>query len=94
MVMNNKILSIGAVLAVTLIAGVFATTPLAFADESETNTEQRLGQSNVGSGESTNFNCAENDIDGESFIDAQACGTLDLSEELEVIRGLATAAEE
>jgi hypothetical protein len=80
MVMNNKVLAIGAVLTATLMAGVFATTtPLAFADESETNTEQGLAQSNVGSGASTNFNCAENDIDGESFIDAQLCGQADLS---------------
>jgi hypothetical protein len=80
MVMNNKILSIGAVLAVTLIAGVFATTPLAFADESETNTEQKLAQSNVGSGESTNFNCGENSIKGGE-IDVQACGTAELDAE-------------
>jgi hypothetical protein len=46
-------------------------------DESETNTEQKLKQSNVGSGESTNFNCGENSIDS-GLIDAQICGTLDL----------------
>jgi hypothetical protein len=28
-------------------------------DESDTNTEQRLKQKNLGSGESDNFNCAE-----------------------------------
>jgi hypothetical protein len=46
-------------------------------DESETNTEQKLKQENVGSGESTNFNCGENSIDS-GLIDAQICGTLDL----------------
>ena len=46
-------------------------------DESETNTEQKLKQENVGSGESTNFNCGENSIDS-GLIDAQVCGTLDL----------------
>jgi hypothetical protein len=46
-------------------------------DESETNTEQKLKQENVGSGESTNFNCGENSIDS-GFIDAQLCGTVDL----------------
>ena len=46
-------------------------------DESETNTEQKLKQENVGSGESTNFNCGENSIDS-GLIDAQLCGTLDL----------------
>jgi hypothetical protein len=32
-------------------------------DESETNTEQDIKQKNVGSGESTNTNCAQNSID-------------------------------
>ena len=32
-------------------------------DESETNTEQDIKQKNVGSGESTNNNCAQNTID-------------------------------
>jgi hypothetical protein len=32
-------------------------------DESETNTEQEIKQKNVGSGESTNTNCAQNSID-------------------------------
>ena len=31
-------------------------------DESDTDTEQRLSQKNLGSGESTNFNCADNMI--------------------------------
>jgi hypothetical protein len=48
-------------------------------DESETNTEQALKQKNVGSGASTNFNCGENSIDSGGLIDAQACGTVDLS---------------
>jgi hypothetical protein len=46
-------------------------------DESETNTVQKLKQENVGSGESTNFNCGENSIDS-GLIDAQLCGTLAL----------------
>jgi hypothetical protein len=46
-------------------------------DESKTNTEQKLAQKNVGSGESTNFNCGENSIDS-GLIDAQLCGTVDL----------------
>jgi hypothetical protein len=79
--MDNKMLAIGAVLATALVAGVFATSPLAYAydggDESETNTEQAMKQKNVGSGESTNFNCGENSIEG-GLIDAQLCGTLDL----------------
>jgi hypothetical protein len=81
--MNNKVLTIAA-LAAVLVAGVFATTQLAFADESETKTEQEIKQKNVGSGASTNVNCADNDIGGAievdpdaEFppIDAQLCGT-------------------
>ena len=81
--MNNKMLTISA-LAAVLVAGVFATTQLAFADESETKTEQEIKQKNVGSGASTNVNCADNDIGGAievdpdaEFppIDAQLCGT-------------------
>jgi hypothetical protein len=90
--MNNKMLTIGAVLAAALFAGVFATTPMAAyaagdydgGDSSETNTEQSIKQKNVGSGASTNFNCADNDIDGATEdglledIDVQLCGTLDI----------------
>jgi hypothetical protein len=78
--MNNKMLTIAA-LAAVLVAGVFATTQLAFANESETKTEQEIKQKNVGSGESTNVNCGDNDINSGSFIDAQICGTLDIGEE-------------
>jgi hypothetical protein len=46
------------------LTGIFSTNPIAFAqDESETNTEQEIKQKNVGSGESTNTNCAQNSID-------------------------------
>ena len=79
--MNNRILTIAAVLAASLIAGVFATTPMAayaggdYGDSSETKTEQKIKQKNVGSGDSTNVNCADNDINSASDIDAQVCGT-------------------
>ena len=75
--MNNKMLTISA-LAAVLVAGVFATTQLAFADESETKTKQEIKQKNVGSGESTNVNCGDNDINSASALDAQVCGTLDV----------------
>jgi hypothetical protein len=90
--MNNKILTIAA-LAAVLVAGVFATTPMAAyadgdydGDSSETKTKQEIKQSNRGSGSSTNVNCAGNDISGateDGFllfppIDAQVCGTLDV----------------
>ena len=77
--MNQKTFAIAAVLAATVMTGIFANSPLAYAegDESETNTEQALKQKNVGSGESTNFNCGENNID--ATVPIQACGTVDLS---------------
>jgi hypothetical protein len=83
--MNNRILTIAAVLAASLIAGVFATTPMATyadgdydGDSSETETEQEIKQKNVGSDASTNVNCGDNDINSASEIDAQVCGTLDI----------------
>ena len=78
--MNNRILTIAAVLAASLIAGVFATTPMAAyagddGDYSGTETEQEIKQKNVGSDASTNVNCGDNDINSASEIDAQVCGT-------------------
>jgi hypothetical protein len=89
--MNNKVLTIAAVLAATLVAGVFATTPMAAyaggddGDSSETNTEQSIKQKNSGGDGSTNINCADNDIGGveeePTFLELQLCGTLDVGEE-------------
>ena len=60
----NKTIAIVAVLMAAASTGIFSTNPIAFAqDESETNTEQEIKQKNVGSGESTNNNCALNSID-------------------------------
>ena len=90
--MNNRIITIAAVLAASLIAGVFATTPMAayagghYGDSSETNTEQKIKQKNVGSGASTNVNCADQDINSDAFLDAQVCGTLDVG----VLDGIVT----
>ena len=94
--MNNKMLTI-AVLAAVLVAGVFATTPMAAyadgdydGDSSETKTEQEIKQSNRGSGSSTNVNCADNDIAGveeePTFLELQLCGTADL--DLGVLDGM------
>ena len=58
-----------------MIAGIFAT-PMAYADESETSTEQELKQSNVGSGESTNDNCGTNSIDGGLAL--AICGEIEI----------------
>ena len=80
-----------AALAAVLVAGIFATTPMAAyaggdydGDSSETKTKQEIKQKNSGGDGSTNVNCADNDIggvvedgtDGEfPPIDAQVCGT-------------------
>jgi hypothetical protein len=84
--MNNKMLTIAA-LAAVLVAGIFATIPMAAyadgddGDYSGTETEQKIKQKNSGGDGSTNINCGDNDINSGSFIDAQICGTLDIGEE-------------
>ena len=61
----KKTLAIATVLMAAAFTGIFSTSAYAFdgGDESETNTEQEIKQKNVGSGESTNNNCAVNSID-------------------------------
>jgi hypothetical protein len=60
----NKSIAFVSVLMAAALTGILSTNPIAFAqDESETNTEQEIKQKNVGSGESTNNNCALNSID-------------------------------
>jgi hypothetical protein len=64
----NKTLAIATVLMAAGLTGIVSTNPMAAyafdgGDESETNTEQEIKQKNVGSGESTNNNCALNSID-------------------------------
>jgi hypothetical protein len=92
--MNNKMLTIAA-LAALLVAGIFATTPMAAyaggddGDSSETKTKQEIKQKNSGGDGSTNVNCADNDIGGAAEdgllpfppLDVQVCGTLDIDEE-------------
>jgi hypothetical protein len=58
----NKTLVIASVLMAAALTGIFSTSAYATdgGDESETNTEQSIAQKNVGSGESTNNNCALN----------------------------------
>jgi hypothetical protein len=75
----KTMLTIAVILTAAALTGIFSTSAFANegGDESKTNTEQKLKQKNVGSGESTNFNCGENSIDS-GLIDAQLCGTLDL----------------
>ena len=75
--MKTKSITIAAVLAATLLTGIFSATPMAAyagsdGDESETNTEQNLKQKNVGSGESTNFNCGQNLINSQTEQECEA----------------------
>ena len=75
--MNNKTLTIAALLAAALLAGIISTTPMAAyaeddyddddhdddrGDSSETNTEQSIKQKNVGGVGSSQFNCGQNNI--------------------------------
>jgi hypothetical protein len=57
--MNQKSFIIAAILAAAALSVI--ATPLVYAqDTSETSTDQNIKQKNVGSGESVNFNCAQN----------------------------------
>jgi hypothetical protein len=67
----KKTFVIATVLMAAALTGIFSTHPMAAyatddyrgGDESETDTEQEIKQKNVGSGDSTNNNCALNSID-------------------------------
>jgi hypothetical protein len=63
--MNQRTIAIAAVLVAAALTATFAT-PLAYADESETSTDQENKQKNVGSGNSFNNNCAENSIESDT----------------------------
>jgi hypothetical protein len=68
----KSLMSIPTLLTVLVIATIIALIPLSplplsassDSDESETNAEQRLRQKNLGSGDSTNFNCGANAFKG------------------------------
>ena len=89
--MNQKTIAIAAVLAAAMLTGIFAT-PIAYADDSETETEQELKQSNVGSGKSTNENCGSNSID--TFIDATVCGEVEIGPLSEAAQSMLPQAQE
>jgi hypothetical protein len=72
--MNQKTIAIAAVLMAAVLTGLFASSPLAYAeggDESTTETDQSVKQKNTGSGDSANFNCGENLI--KAGVDEQEC---------------------
>ena len=89
----NKTLVIASVLMAAALTGIFSTNPMAAyagddGDSSETNTEQSIKQKNVGGDGSSQFNCAQNNINEEaSPIDVDLCGTLSV-EVLEEIAAL------
>jgi ABC-type spermidine/putrescine transport system permease subunit I len=58
----NKAITIASVLMAAALTGIFSTSAYAThdGDYSGTNTEQEIKQKNVGSGFSTNNNCALN----------------------------------
>jgi hypothetical protein len=76
----KSLMNIPTLLTVIVVAIVIALPPLspllasASSDESGTNAEQRLGQKNLGSGESTDFNCDENMITSASESDCIPSG--------------------
>jgi hypothetical protein len=73
--MNQKLLAIAAIVTAAALTGIFSTTPLAAyasdGDSSETNTDQDLKQKNIGTGDSTNFNCGQNLI--KAGVGEQEC---------------------
>ena len=71
--MNQKMLAIAVIVAAAALTGIISTPPIAYADESETSTDQSVKQKNVGSGDSLNFNCAQNLI--KASVGQQTCGT-------------------
>jgi hypothetical protein len=87
----NKTLVIASVLmAAALTTGIFSTNPMAayadddddYGDSSETNTEQKIKQKNVGGDGASQFNCGQNNInpaqaeEGLLEADIDLCGTL------------------
>ena len=74
--MNQRMLAIAAIASTPIFIGILTTTPLVVyagdGDSSETSTDQSIKQKNVGSGDSVNFNCAQNLI--KAGVGEQACG--------------------
>ena len=73
--MNQKMLTIAAIVTAAALTGIFSTSPMAayasVGDSSETNTDQDLKQKNTGSGESFNSNCGQNVY--KSGVEDQEC---------------------
>jgi hypothetical protein len=71
--MNQRMAVIAAIVTAAALTGILSTAPIVvYADESDTSTDQSLAQKNVGSGDSANFNCAQNLI--KAGVGQQQCG--------------------
>ena len=67
-------LTIAAIITAAALTGILSTSPvLVYAEDTGTSTDQDMRQKNVGSGDSLNFNCAQNLI--RAGVDEQACAT-------------------
>jgi hypothetical protein len=76
--MNQKMLPVVAIMAASALIGILVTAPMTiYADETETSTDQSVKEKNTGSGNSLNFNCAQNLI--KAGVGEQACGQEDES---------------
>ena len=74
--MNQRMLATAAIASTAMLIGILSTIPMAVyagdGDSSETSTDQSIKQKNVGSGDSVNFNCAQNLI--KAGVGEQVCG--------------------
>jgi hypothetical protein len=70
--MNQKTSFVMSAIVITaaLALALAVTTSItgAYADEPETNTEQKIRQENLGSGQSININCGQNLINSDGDI--------------------------
>ena len=68
--MNHRMSAIAAIVTAAVLTVISSTMPMTvYADESETSTDQKNKQKNVGSGDSFNNNCAENLIHSDTGDD-------------------------
>jgi hypothetical protein len=82
------ILSSLLILALAVASGILLSSTLlslqpsrVSADNSDTNTDQKLGQGNTGSGDSRDKNIAANDVEVEESATLSVCKTLSIDEE-------------
>jgi hypothetical protein len=65
------------------------TTTMTMTESSETNTEQKIKQKNVGGDGASQFNCGQNNLNEvDAPIDVEACGTLSVEVLDDLIGGM------